>query len=119
MDAPFATRHLHSNIRFLIDTGSDVSIIPATKNDRLKGPTSFRLHAANGTVINTYESRFVSTDIGLQRRFCWSFLVADVSTAIIGADFLASFGLMVDLKNRRLIDNKTGWLQQQFLESHP
>lgn len=112
MDAISESRRLHiydrtSNCRFLIDTGSDVSIIPATRKERLRGPTSFRLHAANGTTIKTYESRFLTTDLGLRRRFCWNFLVADVGTAIIGADFLAFFGILVDLKNRCLIDNKT------------
>lgn len=112
VDATSNSRRLHifdrtSNCRFLIDTGSDVSIIPATRRERSKGPTSFRLHAANGTTIQTYESRFVTTDLGLRRRFCWNFLVADVSTAIIGADFLAFFGILVDLKNRCLIDDKT------------
>lgn len=112
VDAPAESRRLlvfdrSSNCRYLIDTGSDVSIIPASRIDRLKGPTSFVLHAANGTKIKTYESRFVSTDLGLRRRFCWNFLVADVGVAIIGADFLAFFGLIVDLQNRRLIDGKT------------
>lgn len=96
-----------SSCRYLIDTGSDVSIVPATKKDRLKGPSSFRLHAANGTVIKTYDSRFITTDLGLRRQFRWNFIVADVSVAIIGADFLAFFGLLVDLKNSRLIDGKT------------
>lgn len=80
-----------SSCRYLIDTGSDVSIVPATKKDRLKGPSSFRLHAANGTVIKTYDSRFITTDLGLRRQFRWNFIVADVSVAIIGADFLAFF----------------------------
>jgi len=38
----------------------------------------------------------------------WSFVIADISKPIIGADFLAHFNLMVDLKNRRLIDQVTG-----------
>lgn len=96
-----------TSCRYLIDTGSDVSIVPATKKDRIAGPSSFRLHAANGTVIKTYDSRFITTDLGLRRQFRWNFIVADVSVAIIGADFLAFFGLLVDLKNSRLIDGKT------------
>lgn len=34
-------------------------------------------------------------------------MIADVSTAIIGADFLAFFGILVDFKYRCLMDNKT------------
>lgn len=34
-------------------------------------------------------------------------LIADVKIAIIGADFLAHFGLMIDIKGGRLIDSVT------------
>lgn len=96
-----------SNTRFLIDTGSDVSIIPATNRDRAKGASKFDLHAANGSRIKVYDKKVVTTDLGLRRRFNWNFLVADVGMAIIGADFLAAFGIVVDLKHRRLIDGVT------------
>lgn len=96
-----------SNTRFLIDTGSDVSLIPATNRDRMKGAAAFDLHAANGSRIKVYDKRVLTTDLGLRRRFNWLFLVADVGMAIIGADFLAAFGIVVDLKHRRLIDGLT------------
>lgn len=96
-----------SGLHFLVDTGSDVSIIPATRKDKTSAPMPFVLHAANGSEIKTYSSKFITTDLGLRRRFTWSFLVSDVSHAIIGADFLAHFGLLVDLKNRSLVDAKT------------
>lgn len=49
----------------------------------------------------------MATDLGLRRKFSWNFLQAEVTSAIIGADFLAHFGLLVDLGNRRLIDGGT------------
>lgn len=96
-----------NNIRFLIDTGSDVSILPANRRDRNKSPIPFVLHAANSTNIKTFDTRFLHVDLGLRRRYAWNFLVADVTTAIIGADFLSYFGLMVDLKHRRIVDGTT------------
>lgn len=96
-----------NNIRFLIDTGSDVSILPATRRDKTKSPIPFLLHAANSTNIKTFDTRILYVDLGLRRRFSWNFLVADVSTAIIGADFLSYFGLMVDLRHRSIIDGTT------------
>lgn len=96
-----------NNVRFLVDTGSDVSIVPATIADKRKSPLAFLLHAANNTNIKTYDTKFLYTDLGLRRRFAWRFLVADVNTAILGADFLSFFGLAVDLQNRRLIDATT------------
>ncbi|GFT37377.1 transposon Tf2-9 polyprotein [Trichonephila clavipes] len=43
-------------------------------------------------------------DLGLRRQFTWSFIIANVSKAIIGAYFLKKFGLLVDLKRKCLID---------------
>ncbi|GFS49348.1 retrovirus-related Pol polyprotein from transposon 297 [Trichonephila clavipes] len=46
-------------------------------------------------------------DLGLRRQFTWSFIIANVSKAIIEADFLKKFGLLVDLKRKCLIDPLT------------
>ncbi|XP_052565894.1 uncharacterized protein LOC128093378 [Culex pipiens pallens] len=97
-----------SKTKYLIDTGSDVSIVPAQMSDKRNPTSDIQLHAANGSNIKVYGSRFVNTDLGLRRKFCWNFLIANVGMAIIGADFLANFGLLVDLKNHRLTDGKTG-----------
>uniref|UniRef100_A0A1S4HDH2 Peptidase A2 domain-containing protein n=2 Tax=gambiae species complex TaxID=44542 RepID=A0A1S4HDH2_ANOGA len=75
-----------SGIRFLIDTGSDVSIIPASKIEKTREPSPFLLHAANGTKIRTYGNKFVSVVLGLRRKFSWNFSQADVTSTIIGAD---------------------------------
>ena len=48
-------------------------------------------------------------NLGLRRTFQWIFIIADVSHAILGADFLSHFGLLPDVRNRRLMDLKT-WL---------
>lgn len=87
-----------NSTRFLIDTGSDVSILPATRSDRCYGSEKQHLHAANGTRIRTFGTKFVSIDLGLRRKFTWNFLIADVTLPIVGADFLAKFGILVDLK---------------------
>lgn len=97
-----------NSTRFLIDTGSDVSILPATRSDRCYGSEKQHLHAANGTRIRTFGTKFVSIDLGLRRKFTWNFLIADVTLPIVGADFLAKFGILVDLKNQQLIDGQTG-----------
>lgn len=46
-------------------------------------------------------------DLDLRRTVSWRFTVADVTKAIIGVDFLSFYDLMVDCRNKRLIDNKT------------
>ncbi|XP_069969543.1 uncharacterized protein [Penaeus vannamei] len=63
-------------------------------------PSSRTLEAANTSPINTYgeRSRTLSLEGEPARRFQWIFLVADVPQPIIGADFLAYYGLTVDLQ---------------------
>ncbi|GFV17762.1 retrovirus-related Pol polyprotein from transposon 17.6 [Trichonephila clavipes] len=47
-------------------------------------------------------------NLGLRRPFIWTFIIADVSSPIIGADFLKHFNLLIDLKKKkRLMDVET------------
>lgn len=98
---------LTTKTKYLIDTGADVSILPASFNNKLKQPETYTLFAANGTPINTYGKRLITINFGLRRQFEWEFLVADVTRPIIGADFLAHYGLLVDVKNKKLTDETT------------
>ena len=99
-------RDNRSNTRFLIDTGADVSIIPAPASLRTLPPL-LHLHAANGTKIPVYSRRTMQVDLHLRRCFEWTFYVGDVSQAILGADFLKHFNLLVDVKGRKLVDPLT------------
>ena len=97
----------NSKQRFLIDTGAEVSVFPASRSDRLhKGDVTLR--AANNSFINTYGLKRLILDFGLPRPFTWLFLIADVTQPIIGADFLLQQKLLVDLNQKRLIDTRNG-----------
>ena len=98
---------LSSKLRFLIDTGADVSVIPPTPSMR-QSPSDLILSAANGTQIKTYGTRLLTLDLGLRRIFRWQFLIADVSKPIIGADMLYEYSLLPDVRNKRLLDRITG-----------
>ena len=104
--------------RFLIDTGADISIIPATTKSR-KGQSNQSLHAANGTKIKTYGDSTLRVDLGLRRVFTWTFIIADVSHAIIGSDFLAYYDLLVDLRRRRLVDSLTNCTSVGQISNRP
>ncbi|GFV82121.1 retrovirus-related Pol polyprotein from transposon opus [Trichonephila clavipes] len=95
-----------SNTAFLIDTGPDVSVLPASLSEKRKGNSIQQLSAAN-TSINVYGKRLLTLDLNLRRVFRWPFLIASVSVPIIGADFLYNFNISPDLRNRKLIDNAT------------
>lgn len=85
-----------------------VSVVPRSlANSKIK-QCDLQLYAANQTVIQTYGNQPIQVDLGLRRSFSWLFTIADVHTAIIGADFLANYQLLIDLNNKRLIDSTTG-----------
>ncbi|XP_064459044.1 uncharacterized protein LOC135369380 [Ornithodoros turicata] len=94
-------------MRFLVDTGAEVGVIPADKFSRRPREQCFSLRAANASTIPVYGQRSLTLNIGLRRDFRWLFLVADVTQAILGADFLNSFKLLVDVNGWRLIDRST------------
>ena len=95
-----------SRTKFLIDSGADVSILPAPCVHRTLPPL-LHLHAANGTEIPVYKRRTLQLHLNLRRTFEWTFYVAAVTQPILGADFLRHFGLLVDIKGRKLLDPLT------------
>ncbi|BHF85899.1 hypothetical protein SprV_1002907400 [Sparganum proliferum] len=82
-------------------------VIPPTPADRRCPNHGLYLQAVNSSPITTFGFRSLSLDIGLRRLFPWIFVVADVPTAILGADFLAAFDLLVDCRQLRLHDRAT------------
>ena len=91
-----------------MDSGAEVSIIPPTLADKHHhSSTRISLQAVNQSAITTFGERSLTLNLGLRRTFRWIFVVADLRTPIIGADFLAEFGLLVDLKHSKLIDCTT------------
>lgn len=95
-----------SGIRFLIDSGAAVSCLPVrfSSNRRV---TNFSLTAANGSKIRTYGVQRLELDLGLRRIFPFVFVIAEITHAIIGVDFLEKYGLVLDIRNRRLVDSST------------
>ncbi|XP_011705651.1 PREDICTED: uncharacterized protein LOC105460862, partial [Wasmannia auropunctata] len=80
-------------------------VLPKRKVRVTQSCDEFKLFAANGSEIKTYGPKVAQVDLGLRRSFPWKFIVADVTHAILGADFLRHYGLLVDLANKRLIDD--------------
>jgi len=56
------------------------------------------------TTIYTYGTETLTLNFGLQCEFTWRFVIADVARPIIAADVLTYYGLLVDLRNPRLVD---------------
>lgn len=97
-----------NKLQFLVDTGADISIIPPTSFvSKTPSDDFIKLYATNGTPIQTFGSRTLELNIGLRRSFTWSFIIAEFTKPIMGADFLKHYGLLVDLKRKCLIDSIT------------
>lgn len=94
--------------RYLIDTGSEISVYPKNSTRGRRATSTRELFAANGSTIRTYGEIHLQPDLGLRREFKWRFVVADVTTPIIGADFLAYYHLLPDIRKRQLVDAITG-----------
>ena len=105
---------------FLIDSGSDVSAIPVSSfsDFRFKNPI-YTCTAANGTAVNVYGTKLLRLDLGLRRNFYYPFLLASVTKPIIGADFLKQTGLIIDLRNKRLVDPTTEVYVKGTVPSEP
>lgn len=93
--------------QFLIDTGSDLCCYPRRWLSVQRKPSDYELSAANGSNIKTYGTINLTLNFGLRRSFVWKFVVADVTTAIVGSDFLAYYHLLPDCRVKRLIDGVT------------
>ena len=91
-----------SGFRFLVDTGTEVSVIPPSATDRTK-QDSFSLQVVNNTPIVTYGNKLLTLNLGLRRPFQWIF----IKQPIIGTDFLRHFGLIVDVSHNQLSDSLT------------
>ena len=94
---------------FLIDTGSCISILPYSHEflPHIRS-TAVSLTNASGKPIRCYGE--IDVDLGLRhvrRSFLWSFVIADVVHPILGTYFLATNNLLVDCKNKLLIDSLT------------
>lgn len=97
----------HLRVQFLVDTGADLCVFPRSHTRGPRRKCAYELSAANGTAINTYGTVTLTLNLGLRRDFTWRFVVADVAKPIIGVDFLAYYDLLVDVRNRRLVDGVT------------
>ena len=92
-----------SGLQFLIDTGAQVSLIPATWRDKRSPPfPNAVLQAANGSSIHTYGKRKLLLKFG-RHTYEADLIIADVQRPLLGADFLRTHELLVDLCGKRLI----------------
>ncbi len=101
----FYVKDYNTKNTFLIDTGAEISVLPANlyKMNNSASPT---LTAANGSKIKTWGHKILHFTLG-RLNFKWKFVIAAVDNAILGSDFLRASGLLVDIKGCRLVNADT------------
>lgn len=97
----------NSNLKFLVDTGAEVSVIPPDRQQQKYPNNNIFLFAANKSPIKTYGEKYLTLNIGLRRNLKWNFIIAEVSRPILGADFLTHHNLIISMKQRKLFDGST------------
>ena len=100
-----------TGLRFLIDTGAQVSVLPPMPQERKHPRSDLTLQAINNTPIPTFGTRSHTLNLGLRRTFHWVF-VFEISIPNLGANFLLTFGLLVHLKRNKLVDTTTSLVVQ-------
>lgn len=89
---------MNSRHTFLVDTGDEISVILPPPGHR-PIPFMFRLKAANGSKIQTYDTKEANLHLGLRRNFTRKFVAADVNILILEANFLSYYNLYVHMHN--------------------
>ena len=105
-------RDAKTNHRFLVDTGAQVSVLPRRclprGSARLEpAPPGQHLVAANGSPIKIYGTCLLDVTFGRQHRFRHRFYVTDVTTPILGTDFLGAHRLVVNVGEQQLLQDGT------------
>ena len=87
--------------RCLLDSGSQVSLWPASMNSATVRSTNLRLIAANWSSIKTFGTAKRKIKIG-QKLYSFLFVIADVPRSILGIDFLQKCKMSMDFEHRQL-----------------
>ncbi|KRX51270.1 hypothetical protein T09_13633, partial [Trichinella sp. T9] len=104
-------------MRFLVDTGLEVSVVPlsTTRCSQLHTSDIPRLTAANVTPIDVVGSRELTVDEGITRPMSWKFIVARIRQRILRADFLRHFNLLFNRFDHQLLIDMTYGLSRMDL----
>ena len=81
---------------FLIDSGADECVFPASNADR-QLPQSSALQAANGSLIASFGKQKLVLSFAAGHRVTHKFWIADVLRPILGCNFFLAQNLMIDV----------------------
>ena len=83
-----------NQLKFLVDTGAEVSVIPPSRTDRSRPRDVSSQRLINSDIRQT----ITHTGFGTSAYLLLIFVIADMQKPLLGADFLQHFGLAVDVR---------------------
>ena len=94
----------------MLDIGASISILPPTYcNQGAISHTALHLLSVNGQPLKIYGEVTVHLSSSkLRRNYFSDFIVADITTPILGLDFLAKHNLIINCKEACVTDGDTG-----------
>ena len=96
-----------NKIKFLVDTGAAISVIPHTIDPSAKPTPTQTTSSQRFHYRHVRWEKTLSLNIGMRRDYTWTFTLANVKIPILGADFLAHYELSVHMNPRTLSDTLT------------
>ena len=90
----------------LLDSGSHISLWPASPNCNLTWSANLRLVSTKGMPIKSFGSVWREVKID-QKLYSFVFIIAEIARPILGMDFLQKFGMSLDLANQQLLHSGT------------
>ena len=61
-------QNVSTGLTFLVDSGAQISLLPATNSYRFRGSDKLTLQAVNKSVIKTYGQKLMTLDLGVKTR---------------------------------------------------
>lgn len=107
----------------LVDTGAAFCCLPERLLNQVGGilePTNVVLSSCTGESINVLGELAVTVGLrSLRRNFEWKFVVAEVSTPILGLDFLTHFRMILNCAEQTIMDQETSLNSQLGVAAQP
>ncbi|XP_066965645.1 uncharacterized protein [Macrobrachium rosenbergii] len=93
-----------SNTEFLVDTRECKLFMPASPYEQLNPTKPINIHesTASGAPLKIYGRRTMKLPF-IGNEYSKTFITADIMLALLGADFLKEYNLLVDVVSKQLI----------------
>ncbi|XP_066988269.1 uncharacterized protein [Macrobrachium rosenbergii] len=103
----FFTVDKTSTMGFLVDTSAFKSFVSANPHKRFNPtPSTLQASTASGDLLKIYRRRTIKVSFS-GKQYNWTFVTAEITITLLGADFLNAHNVLVDVAKQQLITKPT------------